>query len=125
MPIDATKLVIINESHRPDLRGDVSIYADLSQACRKLEAIDVVNGEYFGFLGDGSVLRLSAKNEIVNIETIPSVPKDPDLVRRLLEEMAQAVPEVSFTKRGVRRPGVPYSDLPLEALVEIIGLTRG
>lgn len=125
MSFDATKLVIINDSHAPDVRGDVSIYADLSQARRGLEAIDVINRAYFGFLGDGTVLRLSTRNEVVEIEPDPSIPKNPNVVRRLLEEMAHAIPESSLTKRGIRRPSMHYRDLPLETLIEVIGLTRG
>lgn len=115
---DLTSIVLILESSNPDVLGDLSLFRCLPDAESYLEAIDVRNNEYFGFMLDGRSLTLSAVGERVSImpnsdEGVHSV-----RVRRLLEEYFR------FCNRDKSLAFSDLSHLPLERLVETIGLTR-
>jgi len=88
-----TRLFILNESRKADIPGDVWIFLSLDELLRGVEAIDVLNGEYFAFVSDGREIRLHADSEYSNvvaaIEDTPHHSRDLEtLLKRYLSTMS-------------------------------------
>ena len=96
----------------------MSLFRCLSDAEGKLEAVDVRNGEFFGFTLNGRSLMLSAEGERVSIVPNNDVGVHSARVRNLLEECYR------FCSRHKSLALSDLSHLPIEALVETIGFTR-
>jgi len=113
---DLDAAVIILESSDPDTLGDLSLFHDVARAQDALEAIDVRNGEYFGFTLGGRPLRFTTDGQRVRIE-VDSSQANEVRVRSLLERHAR----LCFKGKAVFEDFSQYS---LVGLVEVIGFRR-
>ena len=110
--------VLILESKSEEGGGDVSLYRDVTQAERALEARDVRNNEFFGFTLGGRKLELKAAGEQVLISEGADKTDYTHIVRLHLERTVAHVPGNSAmtTER--------FAKYPLDELVKIIGFAR-
>lgn len=120
---DNQRPIIILESRNPDTLGDLSLFRDIADAERSLEAIDVKGGEFFGYTFDGSRLALSASGQVVKIELANDTKNYSKIVRKLLEGQARLIFEAT-TKREKKPVHQDIASLSDDELVTLIGYSR-
>lgn len=76
----------LNESPRPDLRGDLNLFESKDALLRYVEPVDVENGEYFAFDADGRLLSLSVDGGKVLLSDAETEPHHAEVLARLLRE---------------------------------------
>lgn len=76
----------LNESPRPDLRGDLSLFESENELLSYVEPVDVENGEYFAFDAEGRLLSLTVHNGQVRLSDGEAEPRHADVLARLLRE---------------------------------------
>jgi hypothetical protein len=64
--------------------GDISVFASVEAAARKLEPIDVENGEYVAYDGDGFLLQLEPTHPTISIRGRMPMPARAEELRDLL-----------------------------------------
>lgn len=79
--------VILNESRKIDVAGDVGFYRSNAEVLAQIEAIDVENQEYHAFDSDGRLLTLSlGENDVILIEEAETEPSHQQMLRTILIE---------------------------------------
>lgn len=101
--------IIINESSRIDLSGDVGFYASVEAAQLDLEPIDVDNDEYFAFDSEGRRLRLSTDGRFVRIADGERNPKHQAILKIILADY--------FRRAGLEQR--QYQGASLDELISI------
>jgi len=72
--------IVVNE------HGDISVFASVEAAACKLEPIDVENGEYVAYDGDGFLLQLVPTHPTTTISGRMPMPARPEELRDLLRD---------------------------------------
>ena len=107
--------VLILESRQPDMLGDLSIYRSISDAENALEAIDVLNREFFGYMLDGRRLAFGVEGNSVRIAIEDRGADHSPTVRKLMEDYTSII--VSRKKTGMMN--IPA--MSLDELVAVVG----
>jgi hypothetical protein len=76
----------LNESSRPDLRGDLNLFETEDALLSYVEPIDVENGEYFAFDAEGRLLSLTVDDGHVRMMEGETEPNHADVLTQLLRE---------------------------------------
>lgn len=106
-----TELVVVNESDSVWEPGDVSLFRDRLRAEAYIEPVDVENGEYFAFTGNGRTLKLRTDGQRCFMETDERAFEDPERVR-------------IFLRRAVeRQTGRDAGGMTVEELIAEIGFS--
>ncbi|QEX18237.1 hypothetical protein FRZ44_35420 [Hypericibacter terrae] len=111
--------ILVNESSRADLPGDITLFHSPSAAESKLEAVDVRNGEYFAFTLAGRRLNLSLDGGMVKIRAAQDDSDYTKTVRQLLEVIGYRV--LDARRRESKEQSLDVSILSTDGLVELIG----
>ena len=74
--------------------GDISVFASVETAARKIEPIDVENGEYVAYDSDGFLLQLVPTHPTITISGRMPMPAKPEELHHLLSSFfARVEPE--------------------------------
>jgi hypothetical protein len=126
MEIKLAQAVLINDSKREEIAGDVYLFRDKTTAASWLEPVDVENQEHFAYHLNGVRLRTFIDRGIVQFAEEPG-PGAPDIVRSLLVQTARHVLRARVLK-GKKTTGEPkeidLGRLSLLELAELVGLSR-
>jgi hypothetical protein len=110
-------VVLILESRNPVGPGDLNVFKSIAAAENYLEAIDVINGEHFGYTLAGKPLILTAHDGRVSITEKSNGVDNPTFARGLLEATARIV----LSKRG--DIVAQLSHYSVQDLVQIVGFS--
>jgi hypothetical protein len=101
-----------------DENGDITIFDSVLDATLKLEAIDVINGEYTLYDSAGNVLCATAESidSPVQITTGPDMPSAPHVLRTILVDLIRRV--------GVDRFKISENDLRTFGLQQLISTVQ-
>jgi hypothetical protein len=115
-------VVVVNESSRFEIPGDVFAFADGDSAGRYLEAIDVANNEYFALSGDGRLLSLWTDGKRVYVEQTEATTNHAPRVHAWLRHAASAI---AVQRKKKKRPNLepPADEATIEQLIEYVGFT--
>lgn len=110
--------ILVLESNKPDVLGDLSIFRNVLLAEKKLEPIDVENNEYYAWTLTGKRLSLKVDRGKVQISLASNDKGDAPLVRKLLEDHIDYICKC----RMLDKPDV--TAMSKQQLIEFIGYTR-
>lgn len=128
---DLQHVIVVNESRRESVAGDVELFRNAEEACGYLEHWWVEDGEGFALTGVGHrvVLGVDGSRRVV-VERIEPQVDGPALVRRWLRSAAQSVLEArqfrAQKKRATLSDMEMRGEIPatIEELVAYIGFNR-
>ena len=112
--------VILNESQRAEIIGEVGLYRNISRLIEHLEPIDVENNEFFAYTLEGNRLDLSVENDKIKAVKAAAEDDHSSHVRHLLEVAAER--ELKRWKHRHMR-GMNPATMSTEVLVALIGFT--
>ena len=118
MILDLSNAVVLNESRRAEVTGDIILFKNFPDLIAWVEPVDVNNSEYFVYTLTGNPVDLSVENDQVQIANVGTGHEWSSRVRHLLEVTAETV----FKARGNESAGnIDTGAMSVERLAELIG----